>query len=187
MCVCCDVMCVCLAALILFNNVSLLIYFNKAQSESRPLWGLILLCLQQCARNFSSIYSARPIEAALPRIQGGKQSLHVQFCKLDCVSALSFSSCSSHTLAHKNTLNEHSYRLYKLSESEPRGFKAWPTNIFKKKVSPNNEGVIDQQAQQNKHTLFNPYSLVSPVGFQSLIGSVSESREVTATTWRLKI
>ena len=42
---------------------------NREQTAARPRRAV---CLQQYARNFSSIYSPRPIKAALPRMPGGK-------------------------------------------------------------------------------------------------------------------
>lgn len=42
---------------------------NREQTAMRPR---LAVCLQQYARNFSSIYSARPIKAALPRMLSGK-------------------------------------------------------------------------------------------------------------------
>lgn len=93
--------------------------------------------------------------------------------------SLSSRSSHTHTRIHINTSNADTYR--KPHVSEPRGFKAWPTNTFMIYFfSPTWAGFSDWPS----NTQTKPSSLVFPTQFQSLRGSVSESRDVTATTWR---
>lgn len=154
-----DVYVSCLAALLLFNSVSHLIYFNKVQLESRPLWGHVLLCLQQYARNFSSIYSVGPIKAALPRMQIGK---HLTFVPLTGM------------VIQQLTIAQQLLIIYS------HMFQDWEVSSLDQHVCDFFYSFFDYQTLSHTNTS----SIICPTQFHSLRGSVSESRDVTATTWR---
>lgn len=64
-CACCNVYLSCLTALLWFDNASHSIYFNQAQTESRPPWGHVLLCVY---RNMLTISAAfiQKVQSKLP-------------------------------------------------------------------------------------------------------------------------
>lgn len=154
--------------------------FRQAVREQTP--GRTLLCLQQRSHTFSTIYSIQ----RCPSKDAGWERL-VNMCT---VNRLIFQHCQSsaahHTHTHSHTSHAGTYGKPRVSEQ--RGFKAWPANTFICFFPPLCVcgSATDRRTHQHKHTLFNSYSFVLPTQFPSLRGSMSMSRDVTATTWRKK-
>ena len=159
---------------------------NREQTAVRPR---IAVCLQQYARNFSSIYSARPIKAALPRMLSGKHFFHVH-CEFNGVSALTLTQqlLITYTQIYIYTANPHPDRKPAFFQNQEGS--RFDQHVYKRRPGwvrffQHEQGsVIDQWTHKHSYTYFllNLFWLSS-----SLREGHWTSPEVTATTWRWEI
>lgn len=136
------------------------------------------LCLQEWTHNFSPIDSLQ----TCPSKTTDWETL-VNMCTIKLMMFHCHSSAAPHTHTHTLLMLVHTgSHVFQNKEGSRLDL---PTHSY---VFPPNDlgSATDRRTHQHKHTLFNFYSLVLPAQFPSLRGSMSKSRDVTATTWRKK-